>query len=555
MRKYVAGIAVVVTVLFLSPFLIGIWLQYQYASILATYAATRHLSFEIKDYQRHWASSDVAVLVTIPRSEWQSISRQLGMQVVPSDSSDIYFVIHQHIQHGPIFFKNGIIPSRFGWIAMHNELELSPELAKAFGMKELSGVVNDTLITYLGNYFTYWRLKGLQVVLAANKSIVKTGQVTAHVWFQPKEGQMRGRLSVAHIEMRGKNKDMVLSKVDVAFNHHQVSNGLWLGQYELRMPKLTYHWGDDDSIILSGVNVKSATDESGMGMLKGERRFDVDQIQWNDQMVGPLHVRLTLQDLNLQPVADLVDIYQSTLRAGELYEGQLSRRIYAKLPNLINRDSRIQLTQFSLMTPKGALLMTGEVNWQALNFLDVNDFSDVTDTAYATLKMHFPKALMNPSIWFFGQLPYYKGTLSVEARKQVIEAQHQVDFALHKNGVLLDQMIDSHILSEDMAFSLYNMQQSLEPREVYARFVKTLLFNKQITQAVSYELMWQYDQIDGPYSVLVDINQAYQHEAEEDVRQEFADWVRQGFVIESGDQSYTVSLIWSNGELAGKQKK
>ena len=84
------------------------------------------------------------------------------------------FIIQQHIQHGPIMYRNiRYLPSLFGMVAIQNNLIWSPEIKSLFAEIGISGVIVKSdydFVTYRGDYFNYFELL-IEKIQLANQSI------------------------------------------------------------------------------------------------------------------------------------------------------------------------------------------------------------------------------------------------------------------------------------------------------------------------------------------------------------------------------------------------
>ena len=129
MRRFAqiaSGVVVlIVIVLLVAPFFIGRWFEHSYKKSLMSYAHWQ-VKTEIKNYKRHWFSSDATLVLTVKNPDLLSIFTALGIE--PKDIPTQY-TITQFIQHGPVIyhFLNDF-SSLFGWVAIQNTVQLPPDL-------------------------------------------------------------------------------------------------------------------------------------------------------------------------------------------------------------------------------------------------------------------------------------------------------------------------------------------------------------------------------------------------------------------------------------------
>src|SRR3990167_5852879 len=176
MRKWVActALLLLIAVLLTGPLVSGILFRESYSKLLSSYHSQNNVQITMVDYQRGWFNSDVTLKVVVKKdADLQNGLKTLN--ILTNNLPPAYeFIIQQHIQHGPIMYRNiRYLPSLFGMVAIQNNFIWSSEIKSLFAEIGISGVIVKSdydFVTYSGDYFNYFELL-IEKIQLANQSI------------------------------------------------------------------------------------------------------------------------------------------------------------------------------------------------------------------------------------------------------------------------------------------------------------------------------------------------------------------------------------------------
>jgi uncharacterized protein YdgA (DUF945 family) len=295
-------------------------------------------------------------------------------------------------------------------------------------------------------------------------------------------------------------------------------------------------------IMLSGSTQKTVKNLSEVNQL------DIQQIKINDQLIGPLHVQLSINNLNAEKLNDLIRIAQDGFFYDENYSGQTRQRIATALPQLINPQTTIKLDDFNLATANGALQMQGGVDWTVKDFFSLGNIRDVIMAANAQLKLHINKKLLNDLINFVASSPDTIRDVAAPDRSVLLNVRDQMTFAAQQNKIFIATLVENEVITKKMADDFLAMQDQLVPLDDYAVYIKDLLLTRKIALGISYLLSWQYAQLQQPYQFLEKKVADYQKDAYNQLQRQFNDLLKKGYVIEEKN-NYSTLFVWSDGKL------
>jgi len=281
-----------------------------------------------------------------------------------------------------------------------------------------------------------------------------------------------------------------------------------------------------------------------------ERRFNgsVRLTQFADKQVGFINVDMSFDKFNVSAMRRLLDVYQEIIEHGEIYQGQLKQKISLLLPTIVNAGSSIHLSEFDLSMPNGKIVANGVLEWPENNFLPPSHLRDLLMSAMAQLNLKVSKNLLPDLIQLAATMPDFVRDVAKPERNLLIDARNEMEFAGQRNLLFIGYFSDRGYISKQAEDILLDAQKNLIPLNEYIQAVKNLFLDRQISLVVSYQLCWQYAQIQKPYRFLTDRVVAYQQIAAKQLREQFDRLLKKGYVNES-NADYVAILKWSDGRF------
>lgn len=539
--------ALVMVILFLgvAPWVTGIYLQRHYASLL-TRVNNANVTLAVPYYHRHWFSSDATLIVKLTNSELLNQMRYAGLRV---DDVPTELMFTQHIVHGPLLYQL-VSGQLFGLARIDNQLIVTPSI-KQF-MKKINLSLSTRLITMhrdviglTGHINSYIKFNSFQFDYPNTNIHIGSNQTEAHFWIDPIKNRVVGDMTLDQLNVNDTSSEILVPNMTLHFDLSHHATPLWLGEINLSISAI--QWTERDGLFFSikGVDFSGTSAEKN-GLLSGTRSFRIEKVDLPHQSLGPFELAASIDKININGLAALIDAYRDIMRRGELYKSQLQRKMYALFPGLINPETRFVLDKFAIDTPNGQLAMNGELHWSMDQSSMPDDAMDLVQSADANLDLRISKRLSDDMIYWAAQLPFFNA-VGPELNELYWELRQELYFAERQNAFTLAGYVDNRYLSESAALELLQLQKRSVSYEQYALHVKKLLLDKEITREVSYALNFQYLQIASPLQKLKGLTNNNQAAVMRDMHAQLDEWLKLGYIKKEGND-YIVTILQKRGD-------
>jgi uncharacterized protein YdgA (DUF945 family) len=549
MRKIITSVVLlVILILVFGPLAAGFGFQASYRDLLAFYNSQKNIHIKIVDYQRGWMSSEIKLSIEVDKKQLENALKIFDIPIV--DANQPYqFVVKQHVQHGPIIYSKNA-PSVFGLAAIQNKIEVMPDITSLFlllGMPHVTLKSDEDFVTLMGNYFNHLEVSGLQVIDPVSRVHVQFDNFVSDVWIQPKQKRVSGILALSQFSIYNSDDSIEIDKINLKFDHHLDQYGLWLGTHSIAMPKLTVQEAGDEFLEINGLKLSSESHETA-GMLSGLKTLDVNKINYDGEIVGPMHLELSAYKLNAKAMQNLIDASQEVAKNGEEYQGQLKQKISMILPKVIMPGTGINIDQFNLGTHTGKLTLNATVNWPERDFEAPSNVRDIVTTAKAQATLSISKKLMDDVIGIISGMPTSIREASSPDHDLLLSVRDQMEAAAKQNTYLIKILVESDELPEKSGEEFLDMQRDLVSVDDYEKAIKELFLTRKISPSVSYQLSWQYSQLRNPYQFLLRKVDEYQKSANDQLQGQLKELLNQGYIKEEKNE-YVILFKWSEGKL------
>lgn len=548
MRKIAWIACFILTVLMVSPLVIGIYFKHYYYKLADLYGADSGIHFTINQYKKGWFSSDATVTLQVTEPHYVKMLEFLEVKNIPKK-----YIINQHIQHGPFFYSalKGI-SSRFGFAAIHNQLQITKEtkqFLEILGINpELLQIGND-LVTFGGNYFKHVDLS-LNFLFPGSEIHLKLKHLVADMWTWPFQKHLTGKLSIEDLIVEDQYNSVSIPKLTFQFDQDNDTGSFWMGKQALHVPEIVWFESGKKSVSISDVNFKGFFEEIS-GVLVGNRQIDIHRMQFNNYEIGPLHLQVSIDKLNKKAIADMFSAYQQILQRGELYQYQLQQKMYMMLPSVIEPGSTIKLDAFNVTTPEGKLHMNGKIVWNLESTLLPEDLSELLRAANANLDLRISKELIDKWIYLISDLPLLQSTADLQ--KFYTDARRQTYFAMQQNSLSMIQLVNEQSLPEKYALNLMDLQNEMIPLDEYNQEIQKLVLNKTISLDTSYKLSLLYTMVKMPLTLFKLAIKENQEATRQGLQGQLLEWLKDGY-IKQDEEDYVVSILQEKSGIKVNEK-
>lgn len=541
-------VVIILMIGMLSPFFIGLYIQKNYHSILTFSNSLSDFRVVSLSYKRGWFSSDALVTIEINNDDYFDVLNYIGIQ-----KQDILrrYTIEQHIQHGPWLYQNNLdIPFWFGFATIKNKFRVTPDLKKWFDRLGIDTHLiqnNDEYISLMGHYFYHFKISSIHILFPEMNSFMNIGGFESHVWFDPANYNARGHFAIQSVEVNSQGDSISFPYFKYTFHIYPGIDDLWLGASSFTMSQLVASEKEGLKAILSNVHYYSDADMRD-GKFNSSRKIDVEKIQFYNQMIGPFHFQARINKINAEALVNLFASYNSIIKRGELYPGQLESKMLTLLPALVTSGSSIQLDKLDINTPSGKLYISGTLQWDMNDASIPDELSDLVKAANINIHLRASKLLVNDFIKLYITSPLMNDEAFGLDEKEANDLNENINYNIHNNSILIESLVDAGQLRDIDAEALLKLQDDLVPIQDYAEQIRQILWNKYLTRQSSYLLFWGYLGIENAILAIEEKIQENQKNAELDIHDELNALIKEGYLIQNKNE-YIMSIQQKNGEM------
>lgn len=549
MRKAWIAIAIVLAaiIVLVCPGIVGMYFQHTYQRIIADENANENVDIHILQYKRHWFSADATISLDVIHPDFFKVVHALG---IPYDDIPHQYIFVQHIQHGPLMYHmvDGVA-SLVGLAAIQNRMLLTPDVKRLLAHLHVIDpnrfiAKNIDFVALNGSLLKHITLNKVQIISQTSPIQIKQKELDTYVWYNPIKQTIEGELNLTGLNVSDPVNSLKIPEVKLQWNLKQTPAQLWLGNVSLWVSDFIWDENTANLFSIKGFAVSGESSEKN-GLMDGTKTIDIERIKTSMQDMGPIHLQFSVEKLNANALATLVDAYQEIMVRGELYQSQLQTKMYSLLPNVFNTQSQLILNGLTIETPEGQLHMTGEMHWTIDEASMPDDLMELLQAANAKIDLRVTKALTEKAIDIASQLPFFN-SVGPSLSEVYWDIRQQLYFSQRQNAFLLAGLVDHNLIPENSALDLLLLQKRMTPYVQYANVVKSLFLQKEITRETTYLLDWQYQQVDTPAEQLENLVANNQNAVLKDMHNQLQDWLKQGY-IEEDHQDYVASIVQTQG--------
>lgn len=554
-RVMLVSIILIATILIAAPPIIGLVFQNAVDMKMSFLGLQKKADVKVISYHRGWFSSDVVSSIKFMDADVRAVLQQLGVasENIP-EPLELVFV--QHIQHGPVFYVKKKALTWFGLIAIDRKLQVAPNQEKLFakfGITDSLVRIDQTLLSLTGKCLTHINI-GNYYFTFPNGIRAGFSSLQSNVWLSSFAPRVKGDVTVNTLTLDDEAMSVLLPYGNIQFDLQKDRQGLWIGSQSLSLSEIVARDEDSQLFALNDIQINGLTDESA-GLIDVRKKVSLKKMQLDSQQLGPFYLQVSINRLNAQAIANVIEAYQEISQQGELYESQLHQKMLDLLPDVIAPGASIQLDKLNVTTPSGQLQLSGKVAWPRKNFSQDNSVTDLVQAAAVQASVRLSTQLANDIIMLMAKMSYLY-QIPPEEREVLMDVQDEVRFLKQQNQAVIRTFVVSGQLSkEDGAYLLAMIRQNVS-LEDFASEVKKLFLTRRIPREQTYLLDWQYSALNDQATILQARLQRFQDAVAEQIHAQLDAFVKLGYIVqEQGD--YVLRMKRENGvmQLGGREIK
>lgn len=421
-------------------------------------AQTSFIKIQSRQYHRGWFASDEEMVVRIKPAALAQIQNKLPDNLKAVLSEPI--TLHNHISHH--LFANGLLPVR---AVVDSDIQYTPKvkevLQRFFGNQ--TPVRLNNVIQLDGSGMMKWQVPSFQYEELSGIALDwkgLDGELDYRSAFTRYESEIKSPALTIKLADKGS-----IGYQDLVINGHteEGQHGLSLGNSQLTLDKLDIEWKEGiqydiklnelinmmsdlqigsflnpygsitpNHISLHNLKLNTQVSESGQ-FVDAKGNFGFERLEYGADQYGPLHVDVEASHLDALSLVALKE-RRNQLITQKLNDEQIRQALLDAARNeaagLFTNDPVIQLKDFSLTTPSGKVIGSGELKFNGLTAPDLNNFNAMMAKTQAAFDISMPQALLEQMA--VAQAKHY---ISVDANAG--DAQTEIQNAVK---VWLDQM-------------------------------------------------------------------------------------------------------------------
>jgi uncharacterized protein YdgA (DUF945 family) len=521
------------------PVIIGFLIKHHYDELIAFYNSQGNLHVTLTSYERHWFSATAKLSVRVNHPLLEKILPLINATDIKLPET-LDFTIYQHIQYGPILYRQMDKSLALELAYMYSAINLTPELSKVIQQVNIfePAILMIDNLSFSGKFERNIRSSGMRMVFPDAQRKLEFYGLNAYVTIWPQAKRIKADVVTNDILMANGNLAFTIPDAEFVCDQRLSANDLWVGNSSLSLPKFFLQKPDKSSIWFMGFTSIGSLSEAD-GLLSGSTQFDVDKIQADNQIIGPITLHASVHNLNAKAMGELAATYKESLATKQSL--LTTTDLISILPSLLNDQSSFTVDNFQARTPQGDLLFKSEMKWPDL---EESAAPTLVDTLHHTavlgsLRVASPlmNNLMHVAAEFSSiQLPA-ASTPEPQADKQkrILEAQHQ-------NELLIGMLIQNQQLPEVTGEKLLVLAKKNISLEEYANTLNAMAVGKEISAAVMQMLRLQYTSIQ---FINMPAEQRRIH-TEKAMQTQLTEWIQNGYVLHE-QNDYLVSVELQNG--------
>jgi uncharacterized protein YdgA (DUF945 family) len=527
-----------------APLFVGIWIQYRYNDILASYNASGNVHLEVVTYQRHWFKTEVTLAVELTHPALHKLTQIIhqGRHAL----HDARFILQQHIDHGPYIYRAGR-QNGFNLAFIQSRIKAAGEIAQIVSpLKENDDILEmQDCLSFTGKMTR--RLSIPQLNLDLIQGVVRVtfsgAQGEIILWLQQPQMQINAKLDNIKIITQG----LIISMPSVSwvYDGDKAESGLWVGKNIVNIAEVDMVDASSNAITLLDLRLADNSLEKD-NLLKIEKEITLEKFISGNAKIGPIDINLSLAGMRAKAVFDLTTTLHNLLRSDDVAVSDLRDQFFTFMPKIITPDSDINLKKLKINTADGNVELQGQVVWP--NLKASADMPSLLKASQLTANIKLPISMADSLVenmagWTMSRhVPNNNVHVKIDKEREWIIAKQ-------KNMLLIAMLIQQQRLPKQAGVKLIGMLKSSDNLNAYLALLNKLAQDKVISDNTQEYLLSEYDVM--KLASLPD-EQKYD-EIKAQLEHRLQKWLVQGYIRKDGlnyqsDIDYKEGKIWLNGK-------
>jgi uncharacterized protein YdgA (DUF945 family) len=373
MKKLLALVVLVVILLIGgAPYFVGMLLPRHVDKTIA-YINAQHqgISLEKVSLERHWFSSNIVIKAHIDEGLASSNSPSaLSVAGLTNANKTVDITLNSVVRHGPMMMGTDVEGKKrlklgLGFVHFAVFPKDISNIGDSMDLSRLATLVKDQPLFTVTNLITFLledkiSFKSASVHHQDEQGKIDWDGVIGKIWLNARGNRITVELVNSPLTFEGKDGQKIsASELTFKMSHHKDSNGLWVGQSDVSIPKLSVSNKTGDIIDLKAGKLDVST-RSQKELFEGTINASFTELNHNQRVYGPLTLKTTLDHLDAKALATIAQ-FQATADQNYNAIANLVRQnqLLTAITQLLSNKPKLTVDTFSLKTPEGLMTLKG----------------------------------------------------------------------------------------------------------------------------------------------------------------------------------------------------
>jgi len=354
--KKLAGLIIILAVLVLGGYYgMGFMTERTIKKNIDVINQSNGLYADIEQYDRGWFSSDAKVKWRLHVPE--RVTKDANGNSKTIAAQDFQMEMPLIIHHGPFIFANNKM--RFGMGYAETVFPLPQQYSKQFDEAFTAESVKPQLD--LNVYVNYFNTTTTDMSIPAFKLIPKDKSGTfswlgmnGSTTMSPKMDKVEGDLVINGMSMEKDTTKMTVGKISGDYDLHQTLAGLYLGDANIELPKISVMDKDQKIFELSDFSLSSSSDIED-SLFSTHFSAGLKSIWANGKNYGPGQIEISLRNLDAEVLAG-INRQATAMQSGNDAERQRAMMaLMPEIPKLFNKGAELEISTLNMTLPEGTI--------------------------------------------------------------------------------------------------------------------------------------------------------------------------------------------------------
>lgn len=469
MKKILLVIVLLVAVVGGMPLGFGFWADYQMNRMLEQMSESGDLDYTVIKSRRGWFSSSSDIVLEISGDMGDAYQKYQRRAEV-TDIKPLSVKLRNTIYHGPVnfagFAQDGVSLLPTLATITTRIVSIGGEEVGEEGQADRVPYSIITRIGFSGAATTRIDVPPLHKMVDNAQTTVDWQGMVGEVSYNPANRRMVADIKAAGMSVDNPEGRFETRDWNISADMTEVVKDIAVGDatFEVASVAFVNRRQEGKDFHLQGLKISTSTDADEK-ILNSRVDFALQQVQGDGQQFGPGQFSMQLRKLDIDALASINRQVKELQKQGipqEQMGMMMGATMISVLPQILKQQPELEISEFSLMTDKGAISGKGKIAIEASDEAVFSNPMLIRDAVVADIRVQIPESVLR--------------AINVMQAKRELTAQgldfsgEQIDsMARNRAGKKIEGLVAGHILERSgelyiFAASMSNGQVTVNGR-------------------------------------------------------------------------------------------